>query len=146
MRRIAVVALVIATVASANARPSPRRPGFAHHRTPPRIHHHHHHHHSRGAAVAAGIVGGAIIGSALVDALRPDPPVVTTVVQPSTVVVQPSPVVVQQPVVVQPPVVVQQPVVVQPATRVWVEGRYVDQVQANGTIIRTWVPGHYEMR
>jgi hypothetical protein len=29
---------------------------------------------------------------------------------------------------------------------VWVEGRYVDQVQANGTVIRVWQPGHYEQR
>ena len=42
------------------------------------------------------------------------------------------------------PVVVQQPVVVN--QNVWVEGRYVDQVQANGTVIRVWQPGHYEQR
>jgi len=34
-------------------------------------------------------------------------------------------------------------VVAQP-TRVWVEGRYVDQVQANGSVVRVWQPGHYE--
>ena len=57
----------------------------------------------------------------------------------STVVVQQQPVVVQQ-----QPVVVQQPV---PVTQnVWVEGRYVDQVQANGTTVRVWQPGHYEQR
>lgn len=52
-------------------------------------------------------------------------------------------------VVVQQPVVVPQPVVVQPTTQVqsvWVEGRYVDQVQANGSVIKVWQPGHYEQR
>ena len=29
---------------------------------------------------------------------------------------------------------------------VWVEGRYVDTVQPNGTVLRTWQPGHYEQR
>ena len=29
---------------------------------------------------------------------------------------------------------------------VWVEGRYVDQVQPNGTVLRVWQPGHYETR
>ena len=66
--------------------------------------------------------------------VAPTPTVVTT----PPVVVQQQPVVVQQPA----PVVVQQPV----AQNVWVEGRYVDQVQANGTVIRVWQPGHYEQR
>ena len=66
-----------------------------------------------------------------------------------TVVVQSSPTVVTQPVVVQQPAVVTQPVVVQQPTvvqrqPVWVEGRYVDQVQANGSTVRIWQPGHYE--
>jgi len=42
------------------------------------------------------------------------------------------------------------PVVVEGAVTtvqtVWVEGRYVDQVQPDGTIVRVWVPGHYEQR
>jgi len=66
-----------------------------------------------------------------------------------TVVVQSTPTVVTQPVVVQQPVVVSQPVVTAPVTQtqnVWVEGRYIDTVQANGTIVRTWSPGHYESR
>ena len=63
--------------------------------------------------------------------------------------VSPAPVVVSQPVVVQPqvvttPVVVSQPVV--QTQNVWVEGRYVDQVQANGSVVRVWQPGHYEQR
>ena len=57
-------------------------------------------------------------------------------------VVNPAPVVVNQPAVVTPP-----PVVVAPQpTTVWVEGRYVEQVQANGAVIRVWQPGHYEVR
>jgi hypothetical protein len=57
-------------------------------------------------------------------------------VAPSPVVVQPAPVVVQQPVY--------QPVY--QTQNVWVEGRYVDTVQPNGAVVRTWQPGHYEQR
>ena len=108
-----------------------------------------------------GLVGGIIGG-----ALLPPPPLLVppvpvpvvvhrpVVAAPAPVVVQPAPVVVQQPVVQQQPVVVQQPVVQQPVVQqpayttqnVWVEGRYVDQVQANGTVVRVWQPGHYEQR
>ena len=49
----------------------------------------------------------------------------------STVITRP------QPVVVQP-----QPVVVRPGY-VWQDGHYEDQLQANGTIVRVWVPGRY---
>ena len=73
-----------------------------------------------------GFVGG-VVGSALYDA-------VTYPRYASSVVVTPAPVVVPA-----QPVVVQQPVV----QSVWVEGRYVDQVQANGTVVRVWQPGHY---
>ncbi len=64
-----------------------------------------------------------------------------------TVVVS-SPTVVTQPVVVQQPVVVSQPVAttVSQTQNVWVEGRYVDTVQVNGSVVRTWSPGHYETR
>jgi hypothetical protein len=62
-----------------------------------------------------------------------------TVVTPAPVVVTPAPV-----VVAPAPVVVQQPVY--QTQNVWVEGRYVDQVQANGTVVRVWQPGHYEQR
>lgn len=97
--------------------------------------------------VGAGVsLVGGLIGGAIVEALKPDQP---------RVVVQPQPVVVQQPAAVQQPapVAVQQPAPVvirqQPlpaATTVWVEGRYVDQVQPNGTVVRVWRPGHYEKR
>lgn len=83
-----------------------------------------------------GVVGG-VVSRAIVD---PAPVVVTT----PTVVATP---VVATPVVTAPVVV--QPTVVAPVTQVqnvWVEGRYVDQVQPNGAVIRTWQPGHYEQR
>lgn len=100
-----------------------------------------------GWAVAGVALGAGVLGAALYNA-----------VQPRTVqVVQPTPVVVQQPVVIQQPapVVVQQPapVVVQQAApvvpvaqTVWVEGHYIDQQQANGSVVRVWQPGHYEQR
>ena len=80
-----------------------------------------------------GVVGG-VVGSTLVA-----PP-------PRPVVVAPA-----APVVVAPAalVVVTTPTVVTSVTQVqnvWVEGRYVDQVQANGTVVRVWQPGHYESR
>ena len=99
----------------------------------------HHHYHGgcwgRGGryfwpGFVGGVVGG-VVGSTLV---RP--------YYSETVVVQPTPTVVTQPVVVQQPTVVQQPVVQRQP--VWVEGRYVDQVQANGSTVRIWQPGHYE--
>ena len=115
----------------------------------------HHHHHSAwghgGSRFWPGFVGGVVGGLAY--SAFSDPVVVsrsTTYVTTPTVVTQP--VVVQQPVVTQPVVVQQpvvQPVVQQPVTtvqNVWVEGRYVDQVQANGTVVRVWQPGHYEQR
>lgn len=44
-------------------------------------------------------------------------------------------------------IVVQQPIVVRPTkTVVWEDGHYEDQVQANGTIVRIWVPGRYVER
>jgi len=104
--------------------------------------HHHHHHHGSGGAIAAGIVGGALLGGLVASAVSTPAPVVVT---PAPTVVTPAPVVVQQPVVVQSaPIVVQQPVY--QTQNVWVEGRYVDTVQPNGTILRTWQPGHYEQR
>ena len=94
--------------------------------------HHHHHHHGNGGAIAAGIVGGALLGGVVASTVAPAP----VVVAPAPVVVQPAPVVVQQPVY--------QPVY--QTQNVWVEGRYVNTVQPNGAVIRTWQPGHYEQR
>jgi len=76
-----------------------------------------------------GVVGG-IVGNAVARPYYSD-----------TVVVQPTTTVVTQPVVVQQPVV---QTVVSQSAQVWVEGRYVDQVQANGAVVRVWQTGHYE--
>ena len=128
--KLKVLALVGATVLSAGVFARPYggwRPG------PVPMHvHHHGSYWGRGGrhfwpGFVGGVVGGAIIGSAL---SRPA-------------------VVVQQPAVVTQPVVVQQPVVTTPVTQVqtvWVEGRYIDQVQPNGVVVRVWSPGHYEQR
>ena len=106
---------------------------------PAPVHHHRHHHHGSvwgrgGSNFWPGFVGG-VIGGVLADA-----------------VVSPAPVVVTTPVVTTPVVttpVVTTPVVSTPVystQNVWVEGRYVDQVQPNGTVLRVWQPGHYETR
>lgn len=119
-----------------------------HYGRPPVVHHYHHshHHHSRGWDVAAGVIGAGIIGATLYDAVRPKTVVVQqpapVVVQQPVIVQQPAPVIVQQPA----PVVVHQPAPVYQTQNVWVEGQYVDQVQANGTVVRVWQPGHYEQR
>jgi hypothetical protein len=119
------------------ARPHHGHGGRVHHA--PRHHHHHHHSHRHAGWVAAGIVGGAILGNAIVNTINPRPVVVAS--STPVVVSQPAPVVVQStPVVVTPPAPVYQ------TQNVWVDGRYVDQVQANGTVIRVWQPGHYEQR
>ena len=110
-----------------------------HHGWHPRPVYHHHYHGGywgrSGCHFWPGFVGGVIGGA-----------ITSTIIAPrETVVVQPTPTVVTQPVVVQQPVVTQ-PVVVQQPQQVWVEGRYVDQVQANGSTVRVWQPGHYEVR
>jgi hypothetical protein len=105
---------------------------------------HHHHCHGRywgrgGCHFWPGFVGGVVGGALTRTIIDTSPPVVVqqpAVVTQPVVVQQPAPVVVQQPA----PVVVQQP------QQVWVEGRYVDQVQANGSTVRIWQPGHYEQR
>ena len=132
----------------------PHHGGF--HRPPP-IHHgwhggyHHHHYHGGcwgrgGRCFWPGFVGGVVGGVVGTTLARPYYSETVVVQQSPTVVTQP--VVVQQPAVVTQPVVVQQPTVVQqPVVQrqpVWVEGRYVDQVQANGSTVRVWQPGHYE--
>ena len=119
--------------------PRPHTPPPRHHvpHNPPK--NHHHHHKGGGVAVAAGVIGGAIVGAAIAESLKPDP-----VVTPTPVVATPAPVVVPQPVVVQQPVVVAQPVT--QVQNVWVEGRYVHRRDAHGRMIRVWEPGHYEQR
>ena len=93
-----------------------------------------HHHHGRGSLWGRGgrnfwpgFVGG-VVGGVLVDRVVA-PTVVTTPVVTAPVVAVPT--------VVAPTYVSQQ---------VWVPGVYVDQVQANGTVVRVWQPGHYESR
>lgn len=103
---------------------------------------HHHHSHSvwgRGGSnfwpgFVGGVVGG-VVGNVV------SQPIVTTPIVTTPVVTTP---VVQSPVVVQPQVVVQQPVTT--VQNVWIEGTYVSQRQANGTVIQVWRPGHYEQR
>ena len=118
MKKILITLLAVVATATMYARPHGGHRGG--HAPAPR-HHHHHHHHSAwgrgGSHFWPGFVGG-VIGSALVR------PVVTT------------------PVITTAPVVTPAPVVVAPTT-IWVEGRYVDRVQPNGTVIRVWEPGHY---
>lgn len=99
---------------------------------PPHLHHpinhysYHTHHHSSwghgGSYFWPGFIGG-IIGS--------------TISYSQPTVIKLAPVIVQ-------PIVTPQPVI-QPI-QIWVEDRYVDQIQPNGTIIRVWQPGHYEVR
>lgn len=104
------------------------RHGGWHHSPPPRYHHHHRHHRYYGGGYWPGFVGGVIGGAAIAPVIESETVVVT------------------QPTVVEQPVIVQQPVVQQAAAtqNVWVEGRYVDQLQADGTTTRVWQPGHYE--
>ena len=131
MKRIIVFAMALVAASTLFAR------GHAPYRPPHvSVHTSHHHHHGSGGAIAAGIVGGALLGGLVASAVSTPAPVVVTpaptVVTPAPVVVAPTPVVVQQPVY--------------QTQNVWVEGRYVDTVQQNGTIVRTWQPGHYEQR
>ena len=111
-------------------------PGF---RPPPPVFRHHHHSFwgRGGRHFWPGFVGG-VVGGAVYNAIATDPVIVTT----PTVVSTPA-------VVTTPTVVTTAPTVVAPVTtvqNVWVEGRYVDQVQGNGTVVRIWQPGHYEQR
>ena len=148
MKKLVIAIALVAASTGAFARGwhgGPHHGGF--HRPPP-IHHGWHGGYwgTGGRYFWPGFVGGVVGGV-----------VGTTLVRPyysETVVVQPAPTVVTQPVVVQQPAVVTQPVVVQQPTvvqqpvvqrqPVWDEGRYVDQVQANGSTVRIWQPGHYE--
>jgi hypothetical protein len=139
-KKTAVLILAALTAAVACAK------GRGGHRPPPPPHHHHHHHHhgsawgKGGRNFWPGFIGGVAAGLAARTVAEPTTVVVTpTVVAPAPVVVTPAPIVVTPaPVVVQPPVYQTQ--------NVWVEGRYVDTVQPNGTTVRAWQPGHYEQR
>ena len=82
---------------------------------PPRYHH-------PMPSFVSGIVGG-FLGSAIVEAFRPNPQVVVAAPSPS------------------PTVIVQSPIVV--PRQVWIEGKYEDQL-VNGILVRRWIPGHWE--
>ncbi len=145
-KTILVVALAaVLGTGTCFARPGGGRHHGGGHRPPPPRHHFHgghhgggRHHHRHGGSFwgrggrnflpgfIGGVVGGAIVGGT------------TRYVNTAPVVVTPAPVVVTSPTVVATPVYTTQ--------NVWVEGRYVDQVQPNGTVIRVWQPGHYEQR
>lgn len=143
-KTIFVALIAVVAAGTCMARPG----GYHRHRAPVHHGHHHHHRHHSGwgrggrnfwpgflGGVAAGIVADSVIN-------RP-----TTVITTTPVMVAPTPVVTPAPVVVaQPAPVVVTPAPVYQTQNVWVEGRYVDQVQPNGTMVRTWVPGHYEQR
>lgn len=103
------------------------------------FHHGHHYHGSwwgrGGRNFWPGFVGGVVGGVVLNNMYTPRTTVVTT-----PIVTTPTVVTTTQPVIQTAPVVVNQPVYQQ----IWVEGKYIDQVQPNGTTIRVWQPGHYE--
>ena len=141
-----VIAIVL-TAVSTGAFAHGWHGGYHHHGWHGGYHHYHGGYWGRGGCnfwpgFVGGVVGG-VVGTTLARPYYSE----TVVVQSSPTVVT-QPVVVQQPAVVTQPVVVQQPTVVQqPVVQrqpVWVEGRYVDQVQANGSTVRIWQPGHYE--
>jgi len=153
MKKLFVVMSMVALSACAFAGPHGCPGGW---RPGPYPHHYHHHGHGDwwgrgGRNFWPGFVGGVVGGVVASSIVSPAPVVVTQPVVTTPVVVT-QPTVVAQPVVAQPVVtqpVVQQTVVSQPVSTtqsVWVEGRYVDTVQANGTVVRTWQPGHYEQR
>ncbi len=104
------------------------------HQRAPRGGGHHGKHHKAHQAFLGGIVGG-VVGGIIHDAvIGPCHP------EPAPVVVHSPPVVVHSaPVVVQPAPVVE-------VQRVWVPGQYVNQIAADGTVVRVWHPGHWEER
>ena len=112
---ISAVAIAACAFAAPFHRPGPRPI----HRPPPRVYHHHHHH-NPAPYFWSGVVGG-VLGSTLIQAVRPAPVIVTA----------PTP---------QPAVIIQSPTI---PKQVWIEGRYEDRVQPNGVIIKVWVPGHW---
>lgn len=149
MNKKLIVALCVATVAvGAFAKPHgggghgprPRQAPIRRRMAPPPAHHHHNHSAwGRGGSnfwpgFVGGFVGG-VVGGAVVEATAGP-----NVVRETVVVHQPANTIVVHEAA---PVVVTQTATTE---RVWVEGRYVDQVQPNGTIIRVWQPGHFETR
>lgn len=145
-KKLAVMFCVCVAAGAVFAKPGGHRGGY---RTPPVVHHHgglgHHGGWGRGGrnfwpGFVGGVVGG-VIASSFADTVVATP-VVTT---PAVAVPAVATPVVAAPAVTTPVVVTTQPVVTHPV-QVWVEGCYVNQVQANGTVLRVWQPGHYEYR
>lgn len=104
-----------------------------HHRPMPPPMHHHHHHSSWGHGGRnfwPGFVGG-VIGGALTSSIYPTTTVVTAPVVSTPIYTTPT--------------IITAPIYTTPV-QVWIPGRYIDQVQPNGTIVRVWVAGHYEYR
>ena len=138
-KKLTIMVAIAMCAVAAFARPGfggPRGGFHGGHRPAPIMHHggyHHHHHYSTwgrgGSHFWPGFVGG-VVGGVVANSVISTP----TVVVSSPVVSTP---VVTTPVVTAPVYTTQQ---------VWVPGRYIDQVQANGTIVRVWVPGRYETR
>ena len=118
MKKAIIIVLAAMMAASVNAKP---------HRHAPSHPSHHSHHSRKSGGFAAGVVGGALVGGILYNALKPSPAYVASAPRP--VYVPPPP----------PP-----PVPVYETRMVWVDGRYVDQVMPNGAVHRYWQPGHYE--
>lgn len=144
MKKIAVVAIAAVVCAGTCVARPHGGPGGPRGGGPVRVVHggggHHHHHHGSvwgrgGSHFWPSFVGG-VVGGIVAD----------TVLSPAPVVVAPTPVVAPAPVVVTPAPVVVQTTPVYTTQNIWVEGRYVDQVQSNGTVVRVWQPGHYEQR
>ena len=136
-KKAIVVGFAALVAASGFAHPG-RGPHFGPRRAPVVYHGHSHGWGRGGRNFWPGFVGGLAGGVLANTLLEPRPVVVTTPVVA-------APAVVSTPVVVAAPTVVQT-VPVTTVQNVWVEGRYVDQVQANGAVVRVWVPGHYEQR
>jgi hypothetical protein len=142
-KKLTIAVAIVMCVGAAFARPhgGPHGRFGMGHRPPPMMHHvpAHYHHHSvwgrGGSHFWPGFVGG-VVGGIVGGAIAPAPVVVA------------SPTVVATPTVVSTPVVAA-PVVAAPTyttQQVWVPGRFIDQVQPNGTVVRVWQPGHYITR
>ena len=155
MKRAVVFVTVAAVSTLAFARP--HGPGCGYRPPPGPRHHSHGGWWGRGGCnfwpgFFGGVVGGALVRPVVSPApvVVATPVVVTTPVVAAPIVAAPvvtAPAVVTTPVVAAP--VVTTPVVSAPVAQtqnVWVEGRYVDQVQPNGTVLHVWSPGHYEQR
>ncbi len=129
MKKLIVAALVaVMSAGMVNAAPHGGRGG--HHR----VHHahpvHHIHHHNGwgrgGSHFWPGFFGG-LVGGIVYDSIVTTP-IVTT------------------PVVTTPVIISQTVTPVTKVEQVWVEGKYVKQIDANGKEVQVWQPGHYEQR